>query len=176
MAHLLITNEELEVTDFDIIQRFLRKNGVEFGKFVLNQSLQKFAELPTLTEEERVIAIESVPDVSGRFQEKPGYRADVVCFNSDMPHLQFIIDKFGSIHFHFETEFWYFFDGEAVFGFLTGNGTKYVLTVEAGEYLQVPETVWQWFHLTEAKRMKSIRFFYEEGIAVKREPVLLETI
>ncbi|HET9957844.1 MAG TPA: hypothetical protein VFQ61_25275 [Polyangiaceae bacterium] len=170
MAALNVITDETSTQDFLVIKDFLASQGIDFGRFQRNPAVLSLAEPHTLTDEQRAELIALYPDVREKFERRTGFRCDVVCFYPELPQLNFIIDKFGSIHYHFETEYWYFVDGEAKFGFLGTNGTKFELTVQGGEFLQVPEGCWQWFQLTPIKRMKSIRYFYSTESQKPRVP------
>lgn len=176
MAILNIINDETSTSELGKIRAYLSRQGIDFGEFELGERARSLAALQTLTDEQRAELIALHPEAEARFRERQGFRADVVCFYPELVHLDFIINKFGSIHYHFENEYWYFVDGEACFGFLGGDGTKFEIIPRAGEYLHVPEGCWQWFGLTAAKRMKSIRFFYTDGRARPRVPVRLDEI
>lgn len=171
MATLTIINDDVATEDFDRIRIFASEQGIELGHIELPPRARELAARTTLTDPERAELIALYPDAHRRFAAERGFRADVVCFYPELPQLDFIINKFGSIHYHYEHEYWYFVDGEACFGFLGANGTKLTLRVQAGEYLQVPEGIWQWFELTPAKRMKAIRFFYNTGRIAARTAV-----
>ncbi|MFD1425135.1 cupin domain-containing protein [Laceyella tengchongensis] len=173
MANLFVFNEEVETQDHDKITFFLERFGIRFGKVELPDQAKELAKLQTLTDEQRSGLIDLFPEEIDKFSSLTGYRSDVVCFYPGFEHLDFILSKFAPIHFHFENEFWYFVDGSAKFGYLGHDGTKFQVTVEAGEFIQVPEGVWQWFELTEEKRMKAIRFFYTTGTVPERVPVEL---
>jgi 1,2-dihydroxy-3-keto-5-methylthiopentene dioxygenase len=162
MGHLTVITDETATADVNEISKFLKSYGIDYGLISRPARALELAELQTLTDAQRLELIALYPEAVDRFSARKGYRADVVCFYPEFPHIDHIIGKFGAIHFHFENEYWYFVDGEALFGFLGKDGTKFELRVLAGEYLQVPEGCWQWFLLTEKKRMKSIRFFYTE--------------
>lgn len=147
-------------TDFNVIQHFLNADGIQMGRFELSPLALKFQHQDTLDDEERNQLIHSFPQLEGQYSVLDGYRADVVCLYPAFEHLQWVLKKFGDIHFHYENEFWYFIDGSFDFIFLNHKGSKYQVTVNAGEYLQVPEGKWQYFYGNEHSRMKAIRFFY----------------
>ncbi|HLB52630.1 MAG TPA: hypothetical protein VJK48_02840 [Chlamydiales bacterium] len=173
MASVQIFNDEITTDDLPKIRLFLENQGIAFGTFTSNEVVKKLIVERSPSEEARKVMIEQFPSEIARFSQKSGYRADVVCFYPELSHLEFILNKFGSIHYHFEHEFWYFIDGAARFGFCGKEGTKFEVTVNAGEFLQVPEGIWQWFSLTPEKVMKAIRFFYTDHLVQPRMPVIL---
>lgn len=148
-----------ELTDVAKIKSFLHSEGIELGMFPLNETAKKYKLLDTLTEEQRVELIQSYPELIESYSKLSDFRYDVVCLYPEFEHLDFILNKFGDVHYHFENEYWYFIDGCFNFIFLGSRGLKYNVTVEAGEYLQVPEGKWQYFVGTRDSRMKAMRFF-----------------
>ena len=172
MARLRIVTDGIETTQKPAITHFLAEHGIAFGTFEMGKRAREAAPSVTVGDDERQAILREHDFVAQNYATRVGYRADVVCFHPELPHLEVIVEKFGSVHFHFENEFWYFFDGEALFGFLGKDGTKFEVTVKAGEYLQVPEGCWQYFALTPRRRMKSMRFFNQEGRVPPRKPVV----
>lgn len=171
LAVLKIFNDEIEVSENTRISNFLSKYNIEFGEFEINSLAENLNCQDSLEDSEREELISSYSHIENKFKSKLGYRADVVCFYPEFEYLDFILGKFAPIHFHYENEYWYFIDGEAKFGFLAKDGTKFQVVVRQGEYLQVPEGFWQWFELTDSKRMKAMRFFYTTKSIPKRVPV-----
>lgn len=174
MALLEILTDDTRSDRLERIVPFLASHRIELTAFPLGDRVRDLAAKTTLDDAERAELLGMHPQLSTRFGARQGYRADVVCFHPAFPHLDVIVSKFGSVHYHFEHEHWYFIDGEAKFGFLGDDGTKFEITVGAGESLQVPEGCWQYFALTEKKRMKSMRFFWTEGRARPRVPVRID--
>lgn len=156
---MTIHNEESKTSNFEEISNFLKDEGIEFGKFLLNGLARELARLDTLTEEQRETLIQSYPDLIEKHSSGHGYRHDVICLYPEFEHLQSILMKFKDVHFHYENEYWYFIDGSFGFVFLGSHGRKYELLVEAGEYLQVPEGKWQYLKVPKIIRMKTMRFF-----------------
>jgi 1,2-dihydroxy-3-keto-5-methylthiopentene dioxygenase len=96
-----------------------------------------------------------------------GYKSDIICLFPTFEHLDFIMDKFGDVHYHFENEYWHIFDGRLGFVFYSPRGFKFRMIVEAGEYIQVPEGIWQQcFFAAKEDRVKSMRFFNTTGKVV----------
>ncbi|MGG2119877.1 cupin domain-containing protein [Bacillus bombysepticus] len=161
MGKIHIFNDDVNCESSSFIKRFLADHGINYGNFQLNNVATRYSKLITITEQQREELIYSYPELTEKFEKKKDYKHDVVCLYPELPVLDMILSKFAPIHYHFETEYWYVFDGEAEFGFLGQNGVKFLITVQAGEYIQVPEGYWQWFDLTNEKRMKAMRFFYK---------------
>ena len=175
MARLEIVTDQVGTADLGEIAAFLAREGIEFGQHSLTDVARGLARKDVLSDTERTEVIASYAPHGDRYSGREGFRADVVCFWPEFEHMNFVLSKFSPIHFHFESEWWYVIDGEASFGFLGSNGTKFVLTVSAGEFVQVPEGIWQWFELTPATRLKSIRYFNTSHRFRLREPVRFVT-
>ena len=57
------------------------------------------------------------------------------------------------------TELRYIIDGECIFGFVRPDGSRVELTVQKEEYINVPAGTEHWFYLTNARRVKAVRYF-----------------
>lgn len=171
MAKLFIYDDALETNNLNQISYFLAKEGIQVGKFELNELSKKFSKLNTLTDKQRIELLTSYPELTKKYSRLDGYRSDIVCLYPEFEHFNFIMKKFGDIHFHFESEYWYFFDGYFGFVFLGSQGRKYLVTIESGEYIQVPEGKWQYFSGTNKQRMKAMRFFNTTHQFIKPEKV-----
>jgi 1,2-dihydroxy-3-keto-5-methylthiopentene dioxygenase len=77
----------------------------------------------------------------------------------ETPNLDTLLSKFERCHTHADDEVRYIIDGEGVFGFVRPDGSQVELTVQAEEYINVPAGTEHWFHLTDYKRIKAIRYF-----------------
>jgi 1,2-dihydroxy-3-keto-5-methylthiopentene dioxygenase len=70
-----------------------------------------------------------------------------------------MLAKFDKVHTHSDDEVRYIIDGEGIFGFVLPDGRQVELTVETGDYINVPADTEHWFHLTEKRRIKAVRYF-----------------
>jgi 1,2-dihydroxy-3-keto-5-methylthiopentene dioxygenase len=165
MASIYLFNDEKSIHDHDAIASFLARENIAFGRFQPSEEARKATHREVLDDDERERVMASHQSEAARFRALPGFRQDIVCFWPTFVHLDKILSRFAPIHFHYENEYWYCFDGAARFGFLGARGEKYCITLEQGEFLRVPEGRWQWFELTEAKYFKSIRYFYTDHSA-----------
>lgn len=164
MAELEFLTEEFKIADNEKIKSFLLSEGINFGKFELTSLSKKLAELSIIPDEDRPILIAEYPEYVNEYSQLDGYRADVICLSPEMHYIDFVLDKFKDIHFHFENEHWHFVEGSCGFAFLGSQGRKYVITISAGEFITVPEGKWQWLIPPANKKMKSIRFFNSTGV------------
>lgn len=163
MAKLTVVEKNETTHDKNIISRFLSYEKIPFGSFNLSELAIKNSFKNTLTEEERKIQIDDYSELSGKYEDYSGYRADMICLYPEFDHLTFVLSKFKDIHFHFESEHWYITDGSLGFGFLSADGHKFTVDINQGEYITVPEGKWQWLIPPKNNRLKAIRFFTSEG-------------
>lgn len=89
-----------------------------------------------------------------------GYQSrDLVVLHPDVPNLDAMLAKFEVVHTHSDDEVRYIIDGEGVFGFVLPDGKQIELMVVAGEFINVPANTEHWFHLTDSRRIKAVRYF-----------------
>ena len=95
-----------------------------------------------------------------QLKKAKGYQSrDLVVLHPDVPNLDAMLAKFDKVHTHSDDEVRYIIDGEGVFGFVLPDGRQVELTVETGDYINVPADTEHWFHLTEKRRIKAVRYF-----------------
>lgn len=163
-SKLFFHNADIETNVFPNIISFLQEEGIEFGTFELNDNAKQYHTVSSVPDEEREQLIKSFPEITEKYAHMQGYRSDVVCLYPEFEHLPFIMNMFGNVHYHFEHEYWYLFDGRLGFTFYSIRGFKFSVVVESGEYIQVPERIWQQcFFVDSNDRMKSMRFFTTSG-------------
>lgn len=153
-------NRKKETDNLKLISKILSEYGINSGKFDLKKTEYSVLD-NSLPENTRIDLMDSYKNLERNFSNLNGFRRDLVILTKDFKYTNFILDKFSPIHFHFENEYWYLLDGKCEFGFLLNDGNKILVTLEKGEFLQVPECAWQWFDLTEDKNMAAIRYFYK---------------
>ncbi len=93
---------------------------------------------------------------------------DLVVLDAALPGLDAALAAFAKAHRHDDHETRWIVDGEGVFGFVLPDGGQMALTVEAGEFIQVPAGVEHWFVLTERRRIKAVRHFTDKAGWVPR--------
>ncbi len=164
---LEIVGIDKKTNDFNKIQLFLSSEGIDFGKFDINPLAFELAKNNSLSEKEREDLLKSYPEIKSKYNKSIGYKSDVVCLYPEFEHIDSIMEKFGDVHYHFENEYWYIFDGLLGFVFYSKNGFKFRLIVQSGEHIQVPEGIWQQcFFSAKEKRVKSMRFFNTKGTVI----------
>ncbi|MEE3717681.1 cupin domain-containing protein [Tumidithrix elongata RA019] len=84
---------------------------------------------------------------------------DLLVLHPDDSYIDIHLQKFSTFHIHNDQEGRYVADGECIFGFVLPDRTQVKLTLQAGDYLNIPANTEHWFNLTKAKRLKTIRYF-----------------
>ncbi|MGL5080295.1 MAG: 1,2-dihydroxy-3-keto-5-methylthiopentene dioxygenase [Microcoleaceae cyanobacterium] len=113
-----------------------------------------------LNDTEKESVLESLDHYFKLLKESEGYQArDLIVLHPDIPNLDALLVKFASCHTHADHEVRYIVDGEGVFGFVCPDGVQMELTIQPEEYINVPAGTEHWFHLTDIKRIKAVRYF-----------------
>jgi 1,2-dihydroxy-3-keto-5-methylthiopentene dioxygenase len=113
-----------------------------------------------LSDEEKETVLQGLDHYFQKLQESDGYQTrDLIVLHPDIPNLDTLLAKFERTHTHADDEVRYIVDGEGVFGFVFPDGSQAELTIQAQEYINVPAHTEHWFHLTEARRVKAVRYF-----------------
>ncbi len=125
-----------------------------------NPRIHELLAQPSLSEEEKEEVLGALDHYFEELQRDLGYQSrDLIVLHPGIPNLDTLLAKFESCHTHADDEVRYIIDGEGVFGFVCPNGKQIELTVQAQEYINVPANSEHWFHLTESKRVKAVRYF-----------------
>ncbi|NJO94109.1 MAG: cupin domain-containing protein [Hydrococcus sp. RM1_1_31] len=113
-----------------------------------------------LNDEEKEQVLQSLDRYFEQLKQSNGYQArDLIALHPNIPNLDALLAKFESCHTHADDEVRYIVDGEGVFGFVRPDSLQMELTIQPEEYINVPAGTEHWFHLTEAKRIKAVRYF-----------------
>lgn len=95
-----------------------------------------------------------------RLAAEQGYTtSDVIAVHQGIPGIAAMLGKFDREHFHTDDEVRYIVAGQGYFGFRNNDGRRFVVEVEAGDFLSVPVNSWHWFYLGAEGRITAIRFF-----------------
>jgi 1,2-dihydroxy-3-keto-5-methylthiopentene dioxygenase len=160
MAILQVENGTIFQNLADIRQK-LACLGVKLDRWSIDNPetialLQKAA----LDEGEKERVLKDLDTYFELLKAEDGYQSrDMIVLHPDLPNLHTLLAKFSSCHTHADDEVRYIIDGEGVFGFVCPDGSQLELTVQAEEYINVPANTQHWFHLTETKRVKAVRYF-----------------
>lgn len=93
---------------------------------------------------------------------------DLVVLDASLPGLDAALAPFARCHRHDDHETRWIVDGEGTFGFVLPDGGQMAVTIEAGEFIQVPAGVEHWFVLTPLRRIKAVRHFTDKAGWVPR--------
>lgn len=113
-----------------------------------------------LDEQEKEQVLRSLDGYFEQLQQSDGYQSrDLIVLYPSIPNLDTLLSKFQRCHTHADDEVRYIIDGEGVFGFVYPDDTQVELTIEPQEYINVPAGTEHWFHLTQKRRIKAVRYF-----------------
>jgi 1,2-dihydroxy-3-keto-5-methylthiopentene dioxygenase len=136
--------------------------GIELKFWPVNDTpgLEALLAKTALSDGEKDQVLTALEPYFQQLKKAKGYQArDLVVLHPDVPNLEAMLAKFDKVHTHSDDEVRYIIDGEGVFGFVLPDGRQVELTVETGDYINVPADTEHWFHLTEKRRIKAVRYF-----------------
>jgi 1,2-dihydroxy-3-keto-5-methylthiopentene dioxygenase len=161
MAKIRLENG-LTITDLPSIAATLAPLNIQLHHWPIGESaeLRSLLAQESLDDSEKETVLTALDHYFQRLQASDGYQnRDLIVLNPDVPNLDALLAKFDKIHAHADNEIRYIVDGEGVFGFVLPDETQVELTVEPGEYINVPAGTEHWFVLTESRRIKAVRYF-----------------
>lgn len=134
-----------------------------------NPELHRLLAQDSLNEEEKQQVLTSLDHYFEQLKTTSGYQfRDLIIIHPEIPNLNEFLAKLEQTHTHADDEVRHIIDGEAVFGFVRPDGSQVELTVQPGEYINVPALTEHWFYLTPPRRVKAIRYFIStEGWAAQ---------
>lgn len=149
-------------TQLEEIARELAALKVEVNRWSVgnNPEIQILLNKAALNETEKEQVLQALDHYFEQLKQTAGYESrDLIALHSGIPNLDSLLSKFQSCHTHADDEVRYIIDGEGVFGFVRPDGSQVELTIQPEEYINVPAGTEHWFHLTDAKRIKAVRYF-----------------
>jgi len=149
-------------TDIEDISRELAPLNVNLNRWAIadDPQIQNLLNQSSLTDEEKERVLQSLDRYFEELKRTAGYQSrDLIVIHPDIPNLDSLLDKFASCHTHADDEVRYIIEGEGVFGFVRPDGTQMELVIQSEEYINVPAGTEHWFHLTDSKRIKAVRYF-----------------
>jgi 1,2-dihydroxy-3-keto-5-methylthiopentene dioxygenase len=161
MAKLRLENGQV-ITDLAAIAAHLAPLNVELHRWPVGDdpALQALLAQDSLSDSEKETVLGALDHYFRQLQAEQGYQnRDLIVLNPDIPNLEAMLAKFDKVHTHADNEIRYIIDGEGIFGFVLPDDSQVELTVEAQEYINVPAGTEHWFVLTEARRIKAVRYF-----------------
>ena len=167
MAKLDFIDHDVSYDSFSEINRFLISEGIQFGQFNLHEKARLFGQKENLSEEERSELLVDYAPVAEKYTQLDGFRQDIIFLHPGFPHYAFLVKKFGALHFHYENEYWYMFGGIGHFGYLGLNGLRFLVHLQPGEFISVPEGRWQWWASNVEEEFKAMRFFNTHNVTAR---------
>lgn len=161
MAVLRLENGT-KYTQLDDISNVLSSLNIELNIWSVGNDpeIRDLLGKKTLSDDEKEQVLQQLDQYFHILQEKYDYQSrDLIVLHPEIPDLDTLLAKFERCHTHADDEVRYIIDGEGVFGFVLPDGSQVELTVQAEEYVNVPANTEHWFHLTDYKRIKAIRYF-----------------
>lgn len=149
-------------TELEAIARELAPLNIQLHRWPVGEDPQTRALLAkeALSDSEKEQLLQSLDRYFEELKNTQGYQSrDAIVLHSGIPNLDAMLSKFQSCHTHADDEVRYIIDGEGVFGFVRPDGSQVELTVQPEEYINVPAGTEHWFHLTDARRIKAVRYF-----------------
>lgn len=138
--------------------------GISFSVWPVGDDpgLRALLAAPALEPEQKEQVLVGLDRYFDTLRAEAGYQArDLVVLHPAVPGLDDLLARFDRVHTHADDEVRYIVDGEGVFGFVRPDGTQVELTVVAEEYVNVPAGTEHWFYLTDARRIKAVRYFVD---------------
>ncbi|MEL6341868.1 MAG: cupin domain-containing protein [Myxococcota bacterium] len=158
MAHLQFNGGE--TSDLDIIAEKLAPLGVQLKGWPTNPEVAALLAQAALSDDQKEIVLRGHDRYFAELQQSDGYQTrDLIVLHPGIPGLDQLLQKFDRPHTHDDDEVRYIIDGEGVFGFIYPDGSQARLTMHPGEYINVPKNTEHWFEVTDARRIKAVRYF-----------------
>jgi len=149
-------------TNLDAIQAALAPLGIAVKHWPTGDDpeLKRLLARPALSDAEKEAVLGGLDHYFQTLKDEAGYQTrDLIVLHADVPNLDALLAKFDQCHTHDDDEVRYIVDGDGVFGFVLPDGAQVHLTVQAGEYINVPADTEHWFYLTSQRRIKAVRYF-----------------
>ncbi len=150
------------ITDLSKINQYLEQINVtlSFWDIGNDAELEGLLSKSSLSDSEKEIVLVKLDHYFEKLKNELGYQSrDLIVIHDGIPNLDEMLAKFTPCHTHDDDEVRYIIDGEGVFGFVMPDNSQVELTVEAREFINVPKNAEHWFHLSEKRRTKAVRYF-----------------
>jgi len=149
-----------DTTDLNEIATALAKLGVALRHWPVNPEAAALLAKDALDADEKEQVLVAHDRYFNQLKESDGYQTrDLIVLHAGIPGLDGILAKFDKIHTHDDDEVRYIVEGEGIFGFVFPDGGQATLTIQPGEYINVPKDTEHWFEVTDARRIKAVRYF-----------------
>ncbi|HEY9797755.1 MAG TPA: hypothetical protein V6D30_19130, partial [Leptolyngbyaceae cyanobacterium] len=125
-----------------------------------NPEIHRLLAKDALSDEEKEQVLQALDSYFEELKASAGYQfRDLIVLHPDVANINALLSKFDPCHYHTDAEVRYIVAGEGIFGFVRPDGSQVELTVQAQEYINVPENTEHWFYLTPSQRIKAVRYF-----------------
>ncbi len=159
MAILRLETGEI-LTEVGAIAAELAPLNIGLNAWSTGTDVQSLLAQQTLTDDEKEQVLVGLDHYFEQLKADLGYTSrDLIVLHPEVPNLDIMLAKFDKVHTHADDEVRYIVDGEGVFGFVRPDASQVELTVQAGEYINVPAGTEHWFYLTPSRRVKAVRYF-----------------
>ncbi|EAW38969.1 acireductone dioxygenase [Lyngbya sp. PCC 8106] len=159
---ILQLEDGITYTQIEDISRQLEPLNVRLNHWPVREDseFQALLNQPALNDAEKEQVLQGLDHYFEQLKQTDGYQSrDLIALHPDIPNLDSLMTKFESCHTHADDEVRYIIEGEGVFGFVCPDGSQMELTIQPEEYINVPAGTEHWFHLTDKKRIKAVRYF-----------------
>lgn len=149
-------------TQLGDIARELAPLNVQLNRWPVgdNPEIHRLLAKDALSDEEKEQVLQGLDSYFEELKASAGYQSrDLIVLHPEVPNLNALLSKFDPCHYHTDAEVRYIVAGEGIFGFVRPDGSQVELTVQAQEYINVPENTEHWFYLTPSQRIKAVRYF-----------------
>jgi len=149
-------------TQLGDIARELAPLNVQLNRWSVgdNPEIHRLLAKDVLSDEEKEQVLQALDSYFEELKASAGYQSrDLIVLHPEVPNLNALLSKFDPCHYHTDAEVRYIVAGEGIFGFVRPDGSQVELTVQAQEYINVPENTEHWFYLTPSQRIKAVRYF-----------------
>ena len=152
------------LSNADEVRAFLRPHGITYDRWEISENARKIASQPVLDEEAKTALLRCFESELAELATKEGYvTSDMVCLQPDFEGLANALANFDREHYHTDDEVRFIADGMGVFGFEGEDGRKFIIEVEAGDYIVIPAYRWHWFYMCSGSGIKAIRIFKDQS-------------
>lgn len=165
MAKLMMEDGSV-LSNLSDIARELAPLGIRLAHWPVSKDakVQELLGKPALSDGEKEEVLVSCDQYFNQLKASDGYETrDLIVLHPGIPNLDQLLAKFEKCHTHADPEVRYIVDGEGVFGFVRPDGSQVELLIEPEEYINVPAGSEHWFHMTEKKRIKAVRYFVDNS-------------
>lgn len=161
MAILRLENGTTYTQQSDIARELAPLN-IQLNRWPVgdNPEIRELLALDALEDSRKEQVLQALDGYFQQLKETSGYQSrDLIVLHPDIPNLDTLLSKFDKCHIHADDEVRYIVAGEGVFGFVRPDGSQVEVTVQPEEFINVPANTEHWFYLTDARKIKAVRYF-----------------